>query len=89
MKDGGPAFSRPLAQDGMSLRDWFAGIVLPAAVESYTLACRTGNIFGKPELPKFSETGNVQSAAVARIAYSLADAMLVEREKVVDANQQS
>ena len=40
-KDGGPAFPRPFssmpnghymwAQDGMSLRDWFAGHVLQAA----------------------------------------------------------
>ena len=45
--DGGPAFPRPssnfnrislgyeAAQDGMTLRDWFAGIVLPNMVNQF------------------------------------------------------
>jgi len=65
---------------GMTLRQWYAGQALSAAVEDYTFACRSGNAHGKPVLPKFSETDNGQAAAVARTAYALADAM-IEHEK--------
>ena len=69
------------AADGsIPLRDWFAAQALCAAVEDYTLACRSGNAHGKPVLPKFSEIDNGQAEAVARTAYALADAMLAVRE---------
>lgn len=55
-------------QRGMSLRDWFAGQVLPyAASRSY------GNDWG--------QDGKEFAPRVARFAYRIADAMLTEREK--------
>ena len=55
-------------QDGMSLRDWFAGkAVLSAMVQTEMVA-------GLPVPPE-------PRANVARICYEIADAMLKEREK--------
>ena len=79
-KDGGQAFPRPHsdvtrgdgavladmpAQDGMSLRDYFAGQVLVAALHR--------------ELAAGSETFKYDQRAA--FAYRMADAMLDEREK--------
>ena len=69
------------ADPGMSLRDWFAGQALQAAVEDYTLRCRSGKEHGKPVLPKFGDTDNGHAVVVAHMAYALADAMIAEREK--------
>lgn len=72
MKDGGPAFPRPgiegmcSAQDGMSLRDWFAGQSL------------TGLAASDPDT--FNHVVDAASS-YAKTAYVLADAMLAEREK--------
>jgi hypothetical protein len=74
--DGGPAFPRPSAdhgsygsceQDGMSLRDWFAG----QAVGSVMHMCA-----GDTLLP-----GESIETSFARKAYAVADAMLAERER--------
>jgi hypothetical protein len=39
INDGGPAFPRPHegcnAQDGMSLRDWFAGMAIQSCINNY------------------------------------------------------
>lgn len=80
MADGGQAFPRPgfgfaysdgsteheASQDGMSLRDWFAGMVLQGLLQynEQTVEPEDGWIKGN-----------------ARIAYEYADAMIVERDK--------
>lgn len=79
MKDGGPAFPRPIShdgngpraecfpsQDGMSLRDWFAGQAI-AGVLGY----------GSGDIAQDWETANWDNCA--RYAYELADAMLAAR----------
>lgn len=81
--DGGPAFPRPFStnrdvfendecagafeQDGMSLRDWFAGKALGALIQKLGEA---GDAAGL-------------AAALAEDAYKLADAMLAARAKAV------
>lgn len=82
--DGGPAFPRPpfvdatrtldirLGSEGMSLRDWFAGMALQGdlASESRDFVC-IGD----------KEKGISRHQMLAASAYSLADAMLAERSK--------
>jgi hypothetical protein len=72
--DGGPAFpqwvsigDRAVSQGGLSLRDYFAAAALPAVI-----AYHDRGLAQEDELPE---------AAVARDAYSLADALLAERER--------
>ena len=74
MKDGGPAFPVPMGFDingltypathseGMSLRDWFAGMALQGLL---SLTTASGG--------KFED--------YATDAYTIADAMIKEREK--------
>lgn len=71
--DGGPAFARPgftseqtESQEGMSLRDWFAGMALQGLLAS------NGRMS--------DESANPQKI-VALAAYKCADAMLAERAK--------
>jgi hypothetical protein len=68
------------AECSLFLRDYFAAQALHAAVEDYTLACRSGGAHGKPVLPKFCDKHNGHAFAVAQTAYALADAMLEARE---------
>lgn len=65
-----PAFPKPYVpgntqQDGMTLRDWFAGQALAAFC---SLTDSDGDVF-------------MGAADTARAAYNYADAMLAEREK--------
>lgn len=68
-KDGGPAFPQNAtveASPGMSLRDWFAGQALAGLCAAH------------------NERGvwtTASSPSTADFAYTLADAMLAEREK--------
>lgn len=63
---GGPA--------GMSLRDWFAGMALPAIMQhKYMQEAVTIN-------------GGTVSAYVAKRAYEFADAMLAQRVKSFDSD---
>ena len=72
-KDGGPAFpvcpGEASFEQGMSLRDWFAGHALTGLTAHGP----------HPDLSRLSE-GEL-TAAFAKAAYGMADAMLVEREK--------
>jgi hypothetical protein len=81
--DGGPAFPRAAhwsdggsarfdhgAQDGMTLRDWFAGQAL-AGMLAYSHV--------NPQRGNYHENCSVEGAA--EDAYRYADAMLAEREK--------
>ena len=84
IKDGGAAFphdgfaisgheslSRP--SNGMSLRDWFAGMALP-------MSAADDNIYGTTI--ELSERINQPlPVTMAKMAYEIADAMLAEREK--------
>ena len=82
--DGGPAFPHDvdwleggelLAHQkwtGMTLRDYFAGEALPSSIYELSLLVRNK---GK----KLDE--GVIEEAIARMSYSIADAMLLEREK--------
>ena len=71
--DGGSAFPMPgtetaLAGHGMTLRAWFAGMVL-ASLEAEALA-------------KTAEQNNFSlTEAAAKISYQFADAMLKDRDK--------
>ena len=70
--DGGPAFPQTaqvefLRQNGMSLRDWFAGQALAGII---------GPIATDPRLAE-----RIEGREMARIAYQAADAMLAERSK--------
>lgn len=77
---GGPAFPRPfsteqanrrvLEQDGMSLRDWFAGQSL-AAIANSTILMAAKQVA--------EEDHSTSNAVIAKLAYELADAMLEER----------
>ncbi len=96
VKDGGPAFPRPgfqndneegVSQDGMSLRDWYAG----KAMESLALTAIT--------MEKFRQAPTVEDQAsvvyqfttifdhlepwdhLAATAYQMADAMIKARGK--------
>ncbi len=71
--DGGPAFPFVMCDGkyyrGMSLRDWFAGMASQGI-----LACAGPHLAGEGE-------GALRWASVAEGAYSLADAMMAQREK--------
>ena len=83
-KDGGPAFpvippadyrggsqaGYPYPDDGMSLRDWFAGQVLSGIMSAVCDGTHTTKR-GDETPPRF----------IARTAYGIADAMLAERAK--------
>ena len=70
---GGPAFptladnGHAMNQDGMTLRDWFAGKVVQGLWANATALA---------QMPLGSE-----AAAIASVAYEVADAMLKERSK--------
>ena len=74
MNDGGPAFPDSVGQvnytGGMSLRDWFAGMAVPALI-------------AKIPIDKLVSARDADRAcdAVVVSAYQTADAMLVERAK--------
>ncbi len=76
--DGGPAFPRPMSDDGvpnnrggfdyssgkgMSLRDWFAGMAMQGILNKYSLERGAG------------------SPWIAAHSYEIAAAMLAERDK--------
>lgn len=84
MKDGGPAFPRPVGtngaksiedlyvnepQEGMSLRDYFAAAALTGTIASLMEARAKGG------------AREVSPANFALMTYAVADAMLAEREK--------
>jgi len=82
--DGGPAFPLQIAplpdseiQCGMSLRDWFAGQALQGLMSNYELLKMLDE--QSPKLP----TRHV----AAQHAYGFADAMLKERDRVVDKEE--
>lgn len=95
INDGGPAFPRTLQRwndsleqvEGMSLRDWFAGVALPQAVLDYgepqagsSAGVRRDR--GNPVLPyATSIPGMKREEIIAAQAYRYADAMLAERER--------
>lgn len=64
--DGGPAFPNVSGHDGMSLRDWFAGMALSRIA---------GSNFDHTTkaLPKLND--------ISEECYAYADAMLAERSK--------
>lgn len=75
--DGGPAFPYTPTDrsgqigpsyDGMSLRDWFAGMILSYCAEDWRKFCKKDQCDFDPDL-------------VARDAYELADAMLATRKR--------
>ena len=85
--DGGPAFPRhvvtmdgmggyetPPAEDGMTLRDWFAGQALASMAP---VVCKPGCQYE----PQDGDPRSVEEFTAA-VVYSLADAMLAERAKV-------
>ena len=88
-KDGGPAFPQwvgenplPSVEDGkvsmvgsgMSLRDWFAGQILPIAIDATQANLVRNNSYLQLHEPTIAE-------AAAGRAYLIADAMLKERDR--------
>jgi hypothetical protein len=73
VKDGGSAFPHPHqhgfkpSEDGMSLRDWFAGTVLGGVIAATKSDTR--------------EPNETHEQMFARRAYALADAMLSARQQ--------
>ena len=75
--DGGPAFARRdgvrhTGQEGMSLRDWFAGKVIQGIMATNPV---DSTDLGKENLAK----------VLTQHSYMIADAMLAERKKKPDA----
>lgn len=80
--DGGPAFPEPVsigpagdvypAISGMSKRDWLAGQALPAVIAATSAG---------QHQPLMREGDTHIRFAIARDAYTVADAMLAERER--------
>lgn len=77
INNGGPAFPRPQAetsqggnfeQDGMHLRDWFAGQAIGAVIRQCAVDMQTNT------------TGETYEQYFARTAYAIADALLAARE---------
>lgn len=64
----------PSHAQGMSLRDWFAGMAMQPA---YRMAVRDNDYYAEQDHQKGFGKGD----AVARNAYAIADAMLAERAK--------
>lgn len=91
--NGGPAFPRPMSvshggvsehqfssgdQDGMTLRDWFAGMALQGMLESGLLSkC----FDARRQDSNHAKTVSWFASFAAPDAYDIADAMLAEREK--------
>ena len=84
--DGGPAFARPgffhdnslsnmdcLPEDGMSLRDWFAGQALAGLYACRDLQMGTLHDMAKTNSGEFEE-------CMAKQAYHQADAMIAARK---------
>jgi hypothetical protein len=76
--DNPPAFPRDgayVSQNGMDLRDWFAGQALPRVIRSVE----------KASSRKLDEGDDITEASmiktIAQTCYALADAMLEERER--------
>jgi len=68
INNGGPAFPRSCGEcgrdvDGMSLRDWFAGMAL-----------------SNPQTMAFNGINDEDNKSIARRAYKIADAMILEGE---------
>ena len=75
--DGGPAFPRVegehfLGADGMSLRDWFAGMAITYVGNLKIESAREGVPLAEND---WSQAG------IATLAYDIADAMIAAREK--------
>jgi hypothetical protein len=91
--DGGAAFpmhERDDALRGMSLRDWFAGKALPAAIEWHRL-CEKEGIYrdgfdGKHDQPLLPDYDS-NTKEIAFCCYAIADAMLAERNRFDYQNQ--
>lgn len=70
-----PGFDNPAGcEDGMGLRDWFAGQVLPIAFETMM---EIENATGRDAI---TQTAIIMVGA-ARLSYQIADAMMDERER--------
>ena len=85
--NGGPAFPRDglVPNNGMTLRDWFAGQALPQAVEDYgqpDMMKSTGQRRdrGNPVLPYATAGTMTREYIIALQAYRYADAMLEARK---------
>ena len=86
VNDGGPAFPRAqgehehgeATQEGMSLRDHYAGVSLPTAI------AETGTWTHGSILDKGHKTWE---AAAASMAYGFADAMLAERDRLAEREE--
>jgi len=75
--NSGPAFPVPRdAEWGMSLRDWLAGQAISAADSRVDRLSERemGILFG-------SQNNIGRQQVIARVAYTIADAMLAERKK--------
>lgn len=86
IKDGGPAFphnnpnydgnwDKEPQRAGMSLRDWFAGQVIPAIISVTSAGTH------EPGLSNPDMAGKPIGERMVYDAYSIADAMLAERSK--------
>lgn len=88
-KDGGPAFPRPhvvadanlsafhAGAEGMSLRDWFAGLERMSPTDSWWEVNYQVEVGGFPSIVLDPET---YMKALAEWRYQMADAMLAQRE---------
>ena len=77
-RDGGPAFPRPFSelpiiggpnswpQDGMSLRDHFAGLAMQMFIKEYWI-------------PRDNELAVMSGLAISQMSYDIADAMCKEK----------
>lgn len=95
MNDGGPAFACASfapegvrsedcngndAQEGMSLRDYFAAKAMQALIAKFPLGMGAGTDMTGSGLPEEPERHAATLIAVTKGAYCYADAMLLARE---------
>jgi hypothetical protein len=71
MKDGEQQYYAPLPKNDISLRDYFAGQAMPSVLHKSL----------RDQQAEWNIAPDRQIDGIARIAYAVADVMLVEREK--------
>lgn len=90
--NGGPAFPRPVSdgehgqspsQEGMSLRDWFAGLAMQRLITEINFGSHPDNDTNPFHEDYFSteSTASLNRTYLSETAYKIADEMIYRREQ--------